>query len=72
LLLYIIFFSINDITPNRKKLSKFVGEQENKYEYRSYTREEISRLLDICDERGKAIVLLMASTGIRVGAPAGT
>jgi integrase len=68
LLLYIIFFSINDITPNRKKLSKFVGEQENKYEYRSYTREEISRLLDICDERGKAIVLLMASTGIRVGA----
>ena len=35
------FFSINDISLNRKKLSKFVGEQENKYEYRSYTREEI-------------------------------
>jgi integrase len=62
------FFSINDITLNRKKLSKFVGEQENKYEYRSYTREEISRLLDLCDERGKVIVLLMASTGMRVGA----
>jgi hypothetical protein len=33
------FFSINDIMLNRKKLSKFVGEQENKYEYRSYTHE---------------------------------
>ena len=38
------FFSINDITINRKKLSKFVGEQENKYEYRSYTHDEISNL----------------------------
>ena len=62
------FFSINDIILNRKKLSKFVGEQENKYEYRSYTREEISNLLSLCDERGKVIVLLMASTGMRVGA----
>ena len=62
------FFSINDIVLNRKKLSKFVGEQENKYEYRSYTREEISNLLSLCDERGKVIVLLMASTGMRVGA----
>ncbi len=62
------FFSINDITINRKKLSKFVGEQENKYEYRSYTHDEISRLLSLCDERGKVIVLLMASTGMRVGA----
>lgn len=62
------FFSINDITINRKKLSKFVGEQENKYEYRSYTHDEISSLLSLCDERGKVIVLLMASTGMRVGA----
>ena len=39
------FFSINDISINRKKLSKFIGEQENKYEYRSYTHDEVSRLL---------------------------
>lgn len=62
------FFSINDITLNRNKLSKFVGEQENKYEYRSYTHDEISRLLSLCDERGKVIVLLLASTGLRIGA----
>ncbi|TVP40712.1 site-specific integrase [Candidatus Nitrosocosmicus arcticus] len=62
------FFSINDVIINRKKLSKFLGEQENKYEYRSYTLEEISSLLSLSDERGKAIVLLMVSTGMRVGA----
>lgn len=40
-----IYFSINDIVLNRKKLSKFVEEQENEYEYRPYTHDEISRLL---------------------------
>ncbi len=39
------FFSINDVTINRKKIKKFMSESENKYEYRSYTAEEISRLL---------------------------
>lgn len=61
------FFAINDVVLNRKKISMFIGEHENKYEYRSYTREEISRLLSLLDERGKAAVLIMASTGMRVG-----
>lgn len=62
------FFSINDITLNRRKIAKFIGDHENKFEYRSYTHDEISQLLDISDERGKAVILLMASTGMRVGA----
>ncbi len=62
------FFSINDISINMKKLSKFIGEQESKYEYRSYTHEEIARLLSLCDERGKAVVMLLASTAVRIGA----
>jgi integrase len=45
-----------------------MSESENKYEYRSYTIEEISRLLEISDEREKAIILLLASSGIRVRA----
>ncbi len=61
------FFSINDVPLNRKKIYKFVGERENKFEYRSYTHDEISRLLSILDERGKVAVLIMASTGMRVG-----
>ena len=62
------FFSINDVTLNRKKINKFIGEHQNKQEYRSYTVDEISKLLSLQDERGKAVVLLMASTGMRVGA----
>ncbi len=62
------FFSINDVILNRKKISKFVGENVNKYEYRSYTTEEISKLLSLQDERGRAVILLMASTGMRIGA----
>ncbi|CAN5706773.1 hypothetical protein BH23THE1_BH23THE1_17350 [soil metagenome] len=62
------FFSINDVTLNRQKINKFIGEHQNKQEYRSYTTDEISKLLSLQDERGRAVVLLMASTGMRVGA----
>ncbi len=62
------FFSINDVIINRKKIKKFMSEAENKYQYRSYTVEEISRLLDISDEREKSVILLLSSTGMRVGA----
>ncbi len=59
------FFSINDVTINRKKIKKFMSESENKYEYRSYTTEEIGRLLLTCNERERAIILILASTGMR-------
>jgi integrase len=36
--------------------------------YRAYTRQEISKLLSIADLRDRCIILLMASSGIRVGA----
>ncbi len=62
------FYSINDVLINRKKIAKFMSDSENKYEYRSYTTDEISSLLSISDEREKMIILLLSSTGIRVGA----
>jgi Phage integrase family len=36
--------------------------------YRSYTKEEIRKLLSVADPRDRCIILLMASSGIRVGA----
>ena len=61
------FYSINDVLINRKKIAKFMSDSENKYEYRSYTTDEISSLLSISDEREKMIILLLASSGMRVG-----
>lgn len=61
------FFAINDVIINRKKIKKFLGEHISKNEFRAYTIEEISKILEISDQRDKAIVLIFASTGMRVG-----
>jgi integrase len=62
------FFEMNDVILNKRKINKFKGEYVTKFEFRSYSTEEISNLLSVCDERGKVAVLLIASTGMRVGA----
>lgn len=35
---------------------------------RAYTHEEIGKMLEIADERMRAVILLLASTGMRIGA----
>jgi integrase len=62
------FYAMNDIVLNRKKISMYVGDYVRANKDRAYTTTEIQRLLEFCDERAKALVLLMASTGIRIGA----
>jgi integrase len=63
----VAFYSINDVTLNRKKLGKFLGPQQRQVKDRPYTLEEISRMLNVSDERMKVIILLLASTGMRIG-----
>jgi len=60
------FFEINDVTINKHKLNRFMGENIEKFEYRSYTHEEITTVLIGLDERGRATTLLIASTEMRV------
>lgn len=62
------FYKINDIVLNTNKISKFMPEQTRMKKDRSYTHEEIGKLLEIADERMRVIILLMASTGMRIGA----
>jgi integrase len=62
------FFEINDVVINKKKIQRTKGDNISKFEYKSYTTDEIAKILSICDDRGKAAILLMASTGMRVGA----
>lgn len=61
------FYEINDVTFKWKKIGRFLGENIKTIEDRGYTREEVKRLLDKCDERKRVIILTLASSGIRVG-----
>jgi integrase len=62
------FFEMNDIVLNKRKIIRFLPPNEGTREDRAYTHEEIHQILDKCDERSRVIVLLMASTGLRIGA----
>jgi integrase len=63
------FYIMNDIVLNRKKINKFINTDERKKsKNEAYTSEQIHKLLDICDERIKAIILIYTSSGIRLAA----
>ena len=62
------FYKINDQMLNSKKVGKFMPEQRRANKDKAYSHEQIHSLLDIADDRFRVIILLMASTGIRVGA----
>lgn len=62
------FYKINDIILNVAKINKFIPIQMKVKRDRAYSREEISKFLEISDERFRAVILLMTSAGVRVGA----
>ena len=61
------FLEFNDITLNWKRIVKYCPEQVTT-NLRGYTKEEIAKLLTTADLRDRCLILLMTSTGIRVGA----
>ncbi|MGB6593370.1 MAG: hypothetical protein WBE68_17860, partial [Candidatus Nitrosopolaris sp.] len=61
------FLEFNEIALPWKKIAKFYPDDVTN-SYRSYTKEEIKKLLLVADPRDRCIILLMASSGIRVGA----
>src|SRR6266487_1172666 len=61
------FLDFNEIPLPWKKIAKFYPDDVTN-SYRSYTKEEIKKLLSVSDPRDRCIILLMASSGIRVGA----
>jgi integrase len=62
------FFYMNNIILNWERLSKFVGKYQKVNEDREYTTDEIGTLLAVSDLKYKAVILLMASSGVRKGA----
>ena len=63
-----LFFTMNDVMINRKKIGKYLGEHIKTIKDRGYTHEEIKKMLDVSDLKFKVFITLMASTGCRVGA----
>ena len=64
----IFFYAMNDIEPHRKKIGKYLPECYSHNNDEAYTTKEIARLLEFCDIRSRAFVLLLASSGMRIGA----
>jgi integrase len=62
------FYDMNDLVLNWKKISQYIGEYQRVAKDRAYTHEEIKTLVDSADVRMKVILLLMASSGMRIGA----
>ncbi|KAG2478832.1 MAG: hypothetical protein NPMRTH1_270027 [Nitrosopumilales archaeon] len=64
-----LFFVMNDVTINYKKLRKLFPKKVKKGNERGYTIEEIRKIVkNTKSKRNRALVLLFASSGIRLGA----
>ena len=62
------FYSMNDVTLNWKKINSYRGEHDKIAEDRPYTHSEIQTLISHATSRNRAIILLMSSAGLRLGA----
>lgn len=62
------FYVMNDVMLNWRKIKSFEPEPQKVVEDRPYDHLEISTLIHGMPLRNRAIVLLMASSGLRVGA----
>src|SRR5687767_15084115 len=63
---------MNDVILNWKKLKKFIKSERTDNSIngkdRGYTHEEIQKILEFSDQRLKTAFLVLASTGVRIGA----
>jgi integrase len=62
------FYEMNDVILNWKKISQYIGEYQRVSRDRAISDKEIKTLVDSADLRMKVILLLMASSGMRIGA----
>jgi integrase len=67
-----LFYDMNDYELNWSRLSKFKGKDRRRTVHdRTYTKDEIQKMLQHADLRMKAIILTMLSSGVRTGGLAG-
>jgi len=52
----LLHFDLNEVILNKKKINRYLGEEEKPIENWAYTIEEIARMLEVYDERVKALI----------------
>jgi len=65
------FCEMSDIELNRRKIKSFLGECRRTVKDRIYTREELQLLLQNSGIRTRVLILLLVSSGMRIGAVSG-
>jgi integrase len=61
------FYQLNDVVLNRKKVSRYMGEYKRVVKDALYTTEQIQQALQTADVRLRMVILLLSSTGARIG-----
>lgn len=62
------YYQLNDVVLNRKKVSRYLGEHKRIVRDQAYSTEQIQTALQNADQRMRMIILLLSSTGCRIGA----
>ena len=65
------FYLINDISLNLNRVKRFMPEKVKLRKDRAYTTEEIHKILELTNERTRALILLLSSSGMRLGGVVG-
>lgn len=67
-----LFYSMNDVILNFKKIRKFFPEGKKRAGQEAYTTEDVRKILDSAKSRKtRALIHILASSGMRVGAVEG-
>src|SRR6187551_1166291 len=61
------FYAMNDVTLNKVKIGKFKPEFVRTKKDRAYSHSEIGKMLQNAELRMKICILLMATSGLRLG-----
>jgi hypothetical protein len=61
------FYQLNDVVLNRKKVHRYIGEYKRVVRDKAYSTEQIQQALQNADQRMRCIILLLVSTGCRLG-----
>jgi integrase len=63
------FYTINRLLINKAYICRFIKKGRKRiHKDSAYTQEQIHQILSVCNLRQRVIILLMASTGMRIGA----